>query len=222
MQRVSRTASIVQRFLLYRVLRRHRELRSFESAIRDAGGVGAAVDRGLREVPTERVVGSVGRAQNLRSDFFYRTGKAVTQRFTRIGAAMLAGKALPPLELYKLKPPPNIPGGEPQVSEYYVVDGHHRVAMARQLGQDFLDAHVVEYAGANLAAGLGAAGKEHEAQLAHALRRVALFRDAPAGGHPDLQAGRAGRSLLHRSSRERRSSAWSWPGGAGPVSAGTR
>jgi ParB-like chromosome segregation protein Spo0J len=31
------------------------------------------------------------------------------------------------------------------VSEYYVVDGHHRVAMARKLGQDFLDAHVVAY-----------------------------------------------------------------------------
>jgi hypothetical protein len=43
--------------------------------------------------------------------------------------------------LYKLK-------GRRQavdVSEYYVVDGHHRVAMARKLGQDFLDAHVVEY-----------------------------------------------------------------------------
>jgi len=31
------------------------------------------------------------------------------------------------------------------VTEYYVVDGHHRVAMAKKLGQDFLDAHVVEY-----------------------------------------------------------------------------
>ena len=31
------------------------------------------------------------------------------------------------------------------VTEYYVVDGHHRVAMARKLGQDYLDAHIVEY-----------------------------------------------------------------------------
>ncbi|HEU5315896.1 MAG TPA: ParB/RepB/Spo0J family partition protein [Chloroflexota bacterium] len=30
-------------------------------------------------------------------------------------------------------------------TEYYVVDGHHRVAMAKKLGQDYLDAHVVEY-----------------------------------------------------------------------------
>ena len=168
-------------FLLKRVRRQHRGLRSFESAIRDAGGVGSAVDRGILEVPTEKVVGSVGRSQNLRSDFFYRTGKAFTQRFARIGEAMLAGKPLPPLEMYKLKPRPNIPGAEPQLSEYYVVDGHHRVAMARHLGQDFVDAHVVEYVGANLSASLGVAGKQNEAQLAHALRRVALFRDAPAG-----------------------------------------
>ena len=26
-----------------------------------------------------------------------------------------------------------------------MVDGHHRVAMAKKLGQDYLDAHVVEY-----------------------------------------------------------------------------
>jgi hypothetical protein len=31
------------------------------------------------------------------------------------------------------------------VTEYYVVDGHHRVAMAKKLGQDYLDAHVIEY-----------------------------------------------------------------------------
>jgi hypothetical protein len=149
------------RFLLNRLRRQHRGLRSFESAIRDAGGVSSAVDRGIVEVPWQKVVGSVGRSQNLRSDFFYRTGKAVTQRFIRIGEAMLAGKALPPLELYKLKPRQTVPGGEPQLSEYYVVDGHHRVAMARHLGQDFLDAHVVEYVGANLSASLGIAAKQN-------------------------------------------------------------
>jgi ParB-like chromosome segregation protein Spo0J len=51
---------------------------------------------------------------------------------------MQEGKSLPPLELYKVKAPD-------QPSQYYVVDGNHRVAMAKQLGVDSLDAHVVEY-----------------------------------------------------------------------------
>src|ERR671934_1592439 len=97
-------------------------------------------DLGARIVPTEKVVGSVSRWQNLRSDFFYKRGQAITGRFVRVGEAMQRGLPLPPVELYKIK------GRRGRtVSEYYVVDGHHRVAMARKLGQAFLDAHVVEY-----------------------------------------------------------------------------
>jgi hypothetical protein len=130
---------VVWRFLLNLGRRQHRGVRSFEQAVRDAGGVASALDRGMTAVPTEKIVGSVSRSQNLRSDFFYRTGQAVTQRFYRIGLAMTAGKVLPPLDLYKLKSGPSAPGREPPPSEYYVLDGHHRVAMARMLGQDFLD-----------------------------------------------------------------------------------
>jgi CRP-like cAMP-binding protein len=133
----------------------HRPLASFQDALEEAGGAAGAVDRGLVSIPVEAIVGSVGRWQALRSDFLYRTGRAMTQRFYRVGEAMQAGKVLPPIEVYKLK------------SSYYVLDGHHRVAMARRLGQDFLDAHVVEYAG-------------REAKLAHSLRRVEILRDAPA------------------------------------------
>jgi hypothetical protein len=57
---------------------------------------------------------------------------------------MQRGLPLPPVELYKIKGPRDQKGAAP-VSEYYVVDGHHRVAMARKLGQAFLDARVVEY-----------------------------------------------------------------------------
>lgn len=127
------------------LLRQHGAVKSFEHEAKAHGGVIGIADTGTRVVPTARVVGSVSRWRNLRSDFFYRTGTAMTERFVRVGAAMQAGKALPPLELFKLKR--RRPDGSdlPEPSEYYVVDGHHRVAMARKLGQDFLDAHVVEY-----------------------------------------------------------------------------
>ena len=176
--------------VIKRLRRGHRPARGFEQAVQDAGGVVSRVDRGIREVATDRIVGSVSRWQNLRSDFFYRTGKAMTQRFDRIGQAMAAGKALPPLDLYKLKRPAGKSGQEAP-SEYYVVDGHHRRAMAGVLGQDFLDAHVTEYTvadplpespppvrGALLSTLLGRRGEE--ARLAHVLRGVRLFRDAPA------------------------------------------
>jgi hypothetical protein len=88
-----------------------------------------------------KVVGSVGRSHTLRSDF--RTGQAVTARFRRGGEAMQLGKALPSLELYKLKGKEE--DGRQAESRYYVVDGHHRVAMAKQIGIDALDAHVIEY-----------------------------------------------------------------------------
>src|ERR687885_2686128 len=133
--------STVWRRVIKLLLRKHGDVKSFEHEVQAHGRVAGIADTGTRVVPTEKIVGSVSRWRNLRSDFFYRTGAAMTERFVRVGKAMQQGKALPPLELYKLK-------GRRQavdVSEYYVVDGHHRVAMARKLGQAFLDAHVVEY-----------------------------------------------------------------------------
>jgi hypothetical protein len=135
------------RFLLRRLRREHRGLKSFSEEAVKAGGVMSGVDRGLKTVSTTRVIGSVSRWQTLRSDFFYRTGQAMTRRFYRVGEAMTEGKELPPVELYKLTRLESA-GGGPAPSEYYVVDGHHRVAMARKLGQDFLDAHVTEFGAA--------------------------------------------------------------------------
>jgi hypothetical protein len=116
---------------------KHRDVRRFDQDLGAAGGVRGQVDRGFKEVPVGKIVGSVGRWQNLRSDFFYKSGQ-ITGRFKRVGEAMEKGKSLPPLELYKVK-------GPEQPSAYYVVDGNHRVAMAKKLGFDSLDAHVVEY-----------------------------------------------------------------------------
>jgi len=151
--------------------REHRGVLAFEQRLREAGGMVARVDRGIQTVPTDQIVGSVSRYQNLRSDFLYRTGRAMTERFVRIGAAMEAGKVLPAIDVYKLTRRSGPEGGRTQRSEYFVVDGHHRVAMARRLGQAYLDAHVVEYRVADVAS---------EVQSAHVLRRVHLLRHAPA------------------------------------------
>jgi hypothetical protein len=125
--------------------RPHRGIKQFDHELKAAGDLTGRADLGHRTVDVHQIVGSVSRWQNLRSDFFYRTGEAMTARFVRIGQAMREGKILPPLELYKLKRRGPAGQARSDASEYYVVDGHHRVAMARKLGQDYLDARVVEY-----------------------------------------------------------------------------
>jgi hypothetical protein len=123
--------------------RPHGDVLSFEHEVEGTGVRGRA-DAGMATIPAAKIVGSVGRAAVLRSDFFHKSGK-VTDRFVRIGEAMERGVALPPIEVYKARLLRRRGEREAVVTEYYVVDGHHRVAMAKKLGQDYLDAHVVEY-----------------------------------------------------------------------------
>jgi nucleotide-binding universal stress UspA family protein len=108
-------------------------LRSFYD---DAARAGALRQRklGLRIVELGRIIGSVGRAPDLGPDFRpARRRRGDDERFTRFRAAMEAGERLPPVELDKLG------------FGYYVLDGHHRVAAARQLGQLELEADVTEF-----------------------------------------------------------------------------
>jgi Protein kinase domain/Cyclic nucleotide-binding domain len=190
----------VWRFVRKWLTRPRRGVRGFDQALEQAGGMASRIDRGVAAVPTEQIVGSVNRWQNLRSDFLYRTGTAMTRRFRRIGEAMQAGKMLPPVELYKLKRRPGTSSSAPR-SEYFVLDGHHRVAMARRLGQDFLDAHVIEYQPAE---------RPSEMQLAHALRRVQLLRHASADDlvalwrHLHEERVAAGEVICHRGERGER------------------
>jgi hypothetical protein len=133
----------VWNWLTFGMFRRHRDLKGFDEEAQKAGGVSSGLDRGMKIVPTDRIVGSVSRWQNMRSDFYYASG-GVTQRFLRIRKAIRRGNDLPPLELAKLSRPPESPDETPR-SEYYVIDGHHRVAEGRRIGQAFFDAHVTEF-----------------------------------------------------------------------------
>lgn len=91
---------------------------------------------GVRPVPVARVIGSVGRASELQAGVDLRGSRlradARRQRYHRVLAAMQEGVLLPAAELYKLG------------SGYYVVDGNHRVAAAREIGQAEIDADVTE------------------------------------------------------------------------------
>lgn len=88
---------------------------------------------GLKQIPVETIVGSVGRYQDFDRAFLPR------QTFTRdrwisIDKAHMQDVILPPIEVYKIG------------SVYFVKDGNHRVSVARERGQAFMDAYVIEVA----------------------------------------------------------------------------
>ena len=110
--------------------------RSFTDDARRVGAVPARQPR-FESVDTERIIGSVGRAHELARDFRpprRRRRVPDNERFAFAVGALRTGRALPPVELYRLG------------DGYYVLDGHHRVAAALAVGQLALDARVTEFA----------------------------------------------------------------------------
>ena len=89
-------------------------------------------DRGIRSVPLDRIVGSVGRYHDFESRFRFKQN-IPSERLQWIKAAMREGRPLKPVELYQIK------------DEYYVSDGNHRIAAAKELGHDEILARIVEF-----------------------------------------------------------------------------
>ncbi|UCD31862.1 MAG: Lrp/AsnC ligand binding domain-containing protein [Desulfobacterales bacterium] len=89
-------------------------------------------DRGVRLVPVKQIIGSVGRYNDFDSEFRLKQHMH-SDRFHNIIKAMKSGKALPPVKLYQIK------------DEYYVLDGNHRIAAAKELGRHEIDAKIVEF-----------------------------------------------------------------------------
>jgi len=74
---------------------------------------------GTRVVEVDEIVGSVGRWRDFFDRSFLPARTSMAERWKRIDRAFQRGEDLPPVELYEV--------GE----AYFVVDGHHRVSVAR-------------------------------------------------------------------------------------------
>ncbi|MHB1417742.1 MAG: universal stress protein [Chloroflexota bacterium] len=108
-------------------------VRSFDDDVARAGPV-APRDLGPRLVSVNRIVGSVGRAGELDEHFrVQHPSRNEQRRYERVRELMETGAGLPPITLYKLG------------YGYYVLDGNHRVAAARELGQLEMEAEVTEF-----------------------------------------------------------------------------
>ena len=113
--------------------RRARSLQSIEPVLEAAGLEGRSYG-GVQEIPLDQVVGSAAPAAKT-GDFdpgFLPVNRRLRDRWTRIYQAMVEGDELPPIDVYRVG------------DEYYVIDGHHRVSVARSLGRATINARVVE------------------------------------------------------------------------------
>jgi hypothetical protein len=86
---------------------------------------------GIRQIPIEKIVGSVGRYNDFDRAFLPKQ-KHTRGRWINVDIANRRDIGLPPIEVYKV--------GE----VYFVKDGNHRVSVARERGQKFIDANVIE------------------------------------------------------------------------------
>lgn len=88
-------------------------------------------DLGMREILLDDIIGSVGRYQDFDRSFLPKQNR-MRSRWVNIDKAHLKEIVLPPIEVYKIG------------SVYFVKDGNHRVSVARERGQVYIEAEVIE------------------------------------------------------------------------------
>jgi hypothetical protein len=88
---------------------------------------------GRRPVDIRQIVGTEGRMHDFDRQF-NPTSERLRQRWLSVAIARYQSLALPPIDLI-------------QVGDgYFVRDGHHRISVARALGEEAIDAEIIQWA----------------------------------------------------------------------------
>lgn len=127
-QEARRRASIQE--ILARLQGRSNELLSYDE-VAEKLKLRARTERGTRNIPLDAIVGSVGRYTDFTRTFLPRRADD-QERWARVKATLEEDAGLPPIDVYKV--------GE----AYFVIDGNHRVSIARQQGSTTIEAHIIE------------------------------------------------------------------------------
>ncbi len=123
--------------------------------------------RGVQSVPLDKIVGSMDRFRDFDRVFLPRQ-RHTAGRWKHVDRAYYEDKVLPPIQLYKIG------------DVYFVKDGNHRVSVARERGQAYIDAEVTEgHVRAPLYATMGPEELLRQAEYAEFLRRTDLDRLRP-------------------------------------------
>jgi hypothetical protein len=88
-------------------------------------------DRGMQEIEVDQIAGSVGRYRDF-DRAFLPTQRHTRERWLNIDAAFHRQAKLPPIEVYQIG------------DVYFVKDGNHRVSVAKERGQAYMDAYVIQ------------------------------------------------------------------------------
>ena len=124
--------------------------------------IGGPIYRGVQTVRVDQIAGSLNRYHEF-DRVFLPASEKLAERWQNVNRAFYQEVSLPPVVLYKVG----------QV--YFVVDGHHRVSVARGQGQVYIDAEVRECATrVNITADLKAQDLEILHDKVHFLERTSL------------------------------------------------
>ncbi len=99
------------------------EVRRRLKATTETGG------RELRHIPVHAIIGSVGRYSDFTRNFLPRNESDRT-RWSGVSAAFASHKGVPPIHVFQLG------------DAYFVIDGNHRVSVARSLNMEEIEAYV--------------------------------------------------------------------------------
>ena len=127
--RSARRRAVLQSIVL-RLTGKSTELLSYEE-VRKKLRAREKSTRTLNDIPLDRIVGSVGRYKDFTRDFL-PTKTTNADRWIRVKMAMIGSGGVPPIEVYRI--------GE----NYFVLDGNHRVSVAREMGLTHFEAYVNE------------------------------------------------------------------------------
>jgi uncharacterized ParB-like nuclease family protein len=109
---------------------RSADLLSFEEVRRNLR-LGQRDYKGVQDIPLDQIRGSVGRYRDFTKTFLPRI-ETMRQRWQRVNAMAIA-RGLEPIEVYRVG------------DAYFVLDGNHRVSVARSTKMKTIQAHVWEY-----------------------------------------------------------------------------
>ncbi len=121
---------VAMRDLIARITGTSTELLSYEDVRQKLKGqlIGR---RTLRDIPLDAIVGSVGRYGDFTRDFLPRHDSDAV-RWVGVRRAIEGAVGVPPIEVYQIG------------AAYFVLDGNHRVSVARETGSTHIQAYVSE------------------------------------------------------------------------------
>lgn len=102
------------------------------SEAKEIATVKSSQEIGVHLISINRIRGSEGRAHEF-DDEFRPLQKHTRERWLGVATARYMGKSLPPISLVRLG------------CDYYVRDGHHRISVARAMGQNEIEAEVTQW-----------------------------------------------------------------------------